>query len=155
MFIQANQSIINLDNVTNIGFLDNRKRIVFNFNCSIESDKNNNIQLVADYRYWNFESTEEYDLESAKLKLLLLAIGNWVEPAVHNHHWVNTYFVTHVNSDDKRNRLIFNLCNSISKDTKLGNNSIVNDFVFWDFNGEREFFEDTRELVIKNLLENN
>lgn len=150
MFIKANESLINLDNVTNIGFLDNKLKIVFNFNCSIDSDKKGRIQLVADYRYWSFDNVDDYNNAISDLEKLIINDKNWI---IHkNHHWVNLKYVTHINSDKAKNRIIFNLNNSITRDTRLGEDSLINDFVFWTFENSEDFnnvFNSVVDTVIR------
>jgi hypothetical protein len=139
--IDYGRSLLNLDNVSNIAFLERSNRIVFNFVSNIEIKSKNGIQVIADYRYDDYVSLSDYNNRKYELQDILSDLG-FIAPKFEGHHWINPKHVTFVNVDKKRNKVMFNLANSV---TKMIDNEVmlVNDFVFWTHKSE----EDTKQSV--------
>jgi hypothetical protein len=135
--IENGRSILNLDTVTNITFLPTHNRIVYNFSNNIEINGKNGIQVIADYRYDDCTPTTYMDKYS-ELTTKLYEL-KFIEPIykTYGHHWVNPKWITFINIDKKRNRLMFNLNNSVTKPvgTEI---MLVNDFVYWTHDTEAE-----------------
>jgi hypothetical protein len=148
--IDYNRSVLNLANVTNIAFLEKHNRIVFNFANNIEIKSSKGIQVIADYRYDDYNSSTEFKARQEELIKVLDEYG-YIKPmySQYNHHWVNPSHVTFINVDKKRNRIMFNLSNSV---TKLVDNEVmlVNDFVFWNCTSEEETVQATNYVF--NLM---
>lgn len=139
VMVDNDKSMVNLNNVTNIDFNDTTKRIIFNFVSNIEikvksNQSEENIQVIADYRYVDHGSNEAYILKRDEITKKIAEMG-FIKPVIEGlgHRWVNPDHVTFINVDTYKNRLIFNLANSITKVVK-GDVMLVNDFVFWTCN---------------------
>jgi hypothetical protein len=146
-FIKDNTgNYINLDNVSNIGFVPEKNRIIINFNYSISLSKSSE-KKIADYRYLDFDSQEEFEefvtdlCEMAEQKFYIMPS---VEELL-DKHWVNPRHISYLNTDVKKNRVIFNMTNPI---TKVVNDELrtINDFVFWDFDTLEKFEEALKEV---------
>jgi hypothetical protein len=146
-FIKDNTgNYINLDNVSNIGFIPEKNRIIINFNYSISLSKSSE-KKIADYRYLDFDSQEEFEefvTDLCKMAEQKFYIMPNVEEFL-DKHWVNPRHISYLNTDVKKNRIIFNMTNPI---TKLVNDELrtINDFVFWDFDTLEKFEEALKEV---------
>lgn len=150
MFIELKDIVVNLNQVSNVGFLDHRNRMVFNFSHSIElqNHKTNEWNTIADYKYYDL-SEDDYYTKKKQIQQSLLQDG-FLEPMHFSHYWINPKSIAYVNYDDKKHRLIFNLSTSVTKDTGKGV-TLINDFVFWTFNTEQEL-QEASASVQRSLL---
>lgn len=141
MYIDAKDMMINLDKVSNVGFLDFKRRIVFNFSHSIELEdkKTKEWSTIADYKYLDSNGEEEYSKVKELVKKSLLEKG-FLEPTKESHYWVNPSEVSYINFDEMKHRLIFNLSTSVTRDTAKGL-CLINDFVFWTFDNAEQLEE--------------
>ena len=148
--IDGGRSLVNMDNVTNIAFLDKTNRIVFNFNNNIEIKTSNGIQVIADYRYDNHDSVKTYADKKQEI-IKYMKEHSFIEPVYpeQDHHWVNPIHITFINVDRSKNRLMFNLSNSVTKPIK-GEIMLVNDFVFWNHNEANEL-ENSVNIIFDKL----
>lgn len=147
MFIELKDTLINLEQVSNVGFLHNKGRIVFNFSHSIELETNKVWSTIADYRYFTASSEEEYNEKKKEVQDVLSSLG-FINSTRGNHYWVNKSKVSYITTDGHKNRLIFNLSTSITKNTTKGI-SLINDFVFWDYSSVDDFNKGMLETQLK------
>ena len=135
--IDGGKSLINLNNVTNIAFKNNR--IIFNFSNNIEINTRRGIQVIADYRYDDYSNDDEFNKNAEKLVRKLEQSG-FISPVNvgYDHHWVNPKHITFINIDKRKKRLIFNLANSVTKPVEGDAIMLVNDFVFWTHDTDAE-----------------
>lgn len=150
MFIKFPQRdlTINLNKVSNIGFLDNKLKIVFNFSHSIDIEKKGTGEwaTIADYKYIDCASEEEYSEFKKDVMDSMKTSGNFLMSSDSTHYSVNKSQISYVTTDSRKNRIIFNLSTSITKETHKGIN-VINDFVFWSFEDPHEF-----ETQYQNIL---
>lgn len=146
--IENDNSMLNLENVTNIAFLDKSNRIIFNFVNNIEIKTEKGIQVIADYRYDDHNTKDLYDKKKEFIINKIKEIG-FIEPLFpeQGHRWVNSNLITFVNVDYKNNRLMLNLANSVTKPV-AGEVMLVNDFVFWNHKTSQEL-----ESSIKHIFD--
>lgn len=147
-FIRIDDKFLNLDSCASVGLSKNdgknRFRIVFNLSHSIEVfDKqlNKNI-VVADYKYWDFDSSIEFNKNLEKLTKNLLA-SDFLFSTDKKHYYVNPAKVSYITFDDEHNRIIFNMSTSITKKTT---GLLTNDYVFWTYSTKEEYIQNIKTL---------
>lgn len=152
MFVEVKDMLINLEKVSNVGFLDFKKRVVFNFSHSIEIiNKEKEWSTIADYKYYDGESEEDYHAKKEAIQKALIQ-AKFLEPYHCSHYWVNPKEISYINADVSKNRLIFNLNTSVDVQMKHGV-SLGNDFVFWTFDNPEKFQEVSVDIIrkVKNV----
>lgn len=129
-FVQFNNQLINLENVSNINFLAKSKRIVMNMNYSINTGKPD--KLISDYIYLDFDAVSEYE----EAKTYILGVGYICDNFIHKglkDGLINIKSISSVKFDEDRLRVIFNLSHSSSIKNKQNKPIVTSDFVFVDF----------------------
>jgi hypothetical protein len=135
--------IINLDLVSNIAFLEHKQRIIFNMSHSIEikNDDTNETSTIADYKYWELPSIEEYNAAAVSLTNKISSIGFLISSSTNKA--INPLHISYVNVDHSKNRIVFNLNTSI---TSRLNGLLTNDYVFWNANSDTELSQMVDDL---------
>jgi hypothetical protein len=149
--IDNNKAILNMDNVTNVTFTNIKNRIIFNLSNNIEIHTQNGKQIISDYRYDDSWDVDEFALQKSKV-IKVMTKNKWISPLYEGHHWINPSYITFVNVDYSRFRVMINLSNSITK--PIGTNKemmLVNDFVFWTHDCEEDMEASLEH--INNILE--
>jgi hypothetical protein len=156
-FIECNNGIINLGNVSNIGFIENKNRVIFNFNYSIPLPKKNvqdEEKIVADYKYADFSTQEDFEefviMLGHKAEELNFIMSR-DEGTLLDRHWINPLHISFVGTDEPKNRIIFNMTNQTNKMIG-GKNKIINDFIFWDV-GSKEQFKSNMSMIYNTLVD--
>ena len=141
MYIEVKEMLVNLDKVSNVGFLDSKRRIVFNFSHAVEIQNNRTGEwnTIADYKYYDAVDDQSYEEKKQSVKDALSQSG-FIEPQYYAHYWINPKQVSYINTDKNKNRLIFNLNTSVDVHMKQGV-TLGNDFVFWTFDNEQDFIQ--------------
>ncbi len=143
-FLELNDRIVNLQNVSNINILENR--IVFNMNYSIELNGSYEKKLISDYVYFN--ARNDQDMNQMKMELLKNNyIGdNFIK---HNNGFVNTNCISSMKFADKKLRTIFNLSHPITFKGNQGVN-ITSEFVYVNFTNGAEY--DAFKTNVKQII---
>lgn len=148
-FLQTNDRIINLKNVSNINILVDRNRIVFNLNYSIEIDANGRTKLISDYVYWDSVSKDNLELNIKHLGSNNYFKDNFLTQPTSNG-FINLNEISSVKLSEKKNRVIFNLSHPITFKDFDGNERITSEFVYVNCKDVNEF--KTYVNYIKTIL---
>jgi len=132
MFIEINNKVINLKNVSNVHILERKNRIIFNMNYSVQIKTNQGIQRnVSDYVYWDAQNDEDMNRNIQRLKNNE-AFSSMFLSGVDDNVWINIHEVSTVKFIDGKNRVIFNLSHPITYNDKDSVQRITSDFVYVD-----------------------
>lgn len=136
-----NNKIVNLKNVSNIGFISNdtKNRVVFNMNygVSLRDNYTKDTKIISDYVYWEAESlTELMEMRN----LVLEKTKHWISyPYGTDYRIINPDEVSSVvfDCDEYKNRfkIIFNLSHQVS--FKYG--GTTSEFTFYKFNNKEDY----------------
>lgn len=138
MFLQTNDRIINLANVSNINILVDKNRIVFNLNYSIKIDANGKAKLISDYVYWDSVNKENLELNIKHLGGNKYFKDNFLtQPS--DYGFINLNEISSVKFSEKKNRVIFNLSHPITFKDYDGNERITSEFVYVNCKDVNEF----------------
>lgn len=148
MFISYNNSIVNLDNVTNVLIDDKNKKVIFNMKYSVRLEN----VFTADYVYWRYEHEDEKELFIEKL-----ISANFIQPNLPTNRWVNPMNVASIKIDEGSLKVIFNLTCSIThpEDVRAIKNGdidhidarVTSDYVFIKFDDIQDFDKFVEEQV--------
>lgn len=145
-FYKIGDKLINLDNVSSIGFIPAKNRLVYNLNHSIETFERATSAtiMIADYKYHNFSTEAEYLAESKQIRDHSLLFG-FIHSSSDFHHLVNPINISYISFDSDNKRIIFNLCTPVTKrkynqsNELVGESMLTNDFVFWTYQTQEEY----------------
>lgn len=145
MFLQTNDRLINLKNVSNINILQDRKRIVFNLNYNIEitSDYEGYSKFISDYVYWDAISENDLNENLEVLKSNNYFKNNFITQSC-EHGFINVNEISSIKFSEKKHRVIFNLSHPITFKDFDGNERITSEFVYVnckDFNKYKEYVQ--------------
>ena len=151
LFLQTNDRIINLKNVSNVNILRGRNRIVFNLNYNIEivTDFEGFSKLISDYVYW--DSINDGDL---KQNIKHLEKDNYFQDNFIKQKdgdgYININEISSIKFAEKKHRVIFNLSHPITFRDYDGNERITSEFVYVNCRN----FEEYKKYVkyIKNAI---
>lgn len=147
MFMQApnSNSIVNLNQVTHLTKIDSKKRVIFNFNNVI----NVNDLQVADYLYINCNNSDEFNFFWNNVVDYIEKDG-WLISSNPTNHPINPYYISSINVDELKNKIIFNLSKSVTKIIKKENidkRILVSEFVFWEFPTKLSFEKEYNKVI--------
>ncbi len=147
-FIQTNDRIVNLQNVSNINIIPGSRRIVFNLNYAIEIVKNNNYKYISDYVYWDL--IDDNNFEYAKG---LLYANDYIKDffVQHRNGYINSEEISTVKFSDKKKRVIFNLSHPVTYVDYDGYTRITSEFVYVDYKDYTEYTK-YRDTIKTKLL---
>lgn len=147
MFLQTNDRIINLKNVSNINIIKETNRIVFNLNYNIEITyfdkftKTEKRKFISDYVYWdainseNLKQNLSYLMEDSYFK------NNFIKQ-IEDSGFINYNYISSIKFSEKKNRVIFNLSHPITFIDGDGKEKITSEFVYVncsDFNQYKDY----------------
>jgi len=140
------EKIINLKNVSTIQLDSERKKIIFNFINSI----NIMDRETPDYCYQNFKTPEETEEAFEALKQTRYIKENFIisKKQTNRGEILNKNFITSINIDERRKRIIFNLNFSITIfDTKLQKPIKISKFVYFDYKSVQQMKEELGKFI--------
>lgn len=129
MFLRTNDRIINLQNVSNVNIIKDKKRIVFNLNYSIEIFTDKGDKVISDYVYWDAVSNENLQQNIDHLK----EIDGFSDVFIRNAQddgFININEISTIKFSEKKHRVIFNLSHPISYRDFDGNERVTSEFVY-------------------------
>ncbi len=140
--------MVNLENVTNIGFEEYYNRdgkltykIIFNYNYGV-SLRNDFQKIISDYNYFVYSEAEkpDYDKLTDQLSELINEKG-WIAPLINGtvSRIANPKLISFVATDKRKNRIILNLATTVSFYSNIQRKT--SDFLYFDFGSEEEFNE--------------
>lgn len=144
MFLQTNDRIINLQNVSNINVLKDSNRIIFNMNYNIEISYFDKVQrkekskFISDYVYWDSNSYNEM-VENLKTLQGLKSFGDIFIKQNAGNGFINKYEISSIKFSDKKYRVIFNLSHPITFTDFDGNDKITSEFVYVNCNDQNQY----------------
>lgn len=136
MFIDLSDRHINLLNVSNINLLNDKMRIVFNMNYSINIEINHYDKKISDYVYWDAFNVNEFE---DNLRCLLQSEyfkSNFIE---HTNGYINLNEISSIKYLARKNRVIFNLSHPVTFKDFDGKNKITSEFVYVNFNKDEDY----------------
>lgn len=148
MFLEIKDVLVNLKNVSNINILNNKNRIIFNLNYSINIGK----KTKSDYIYWDSSSREEFNNNLKLIENNVYFKQNFI-PKI-NNGYININEISSIKFIEKKYRVIFNLNNPVTFSTDNTNlaTNITSDFVYvncYNLNGYKQY-----RKFVKNSLTN-
>jgi hypothetical protein len=146
MFIQTNDRIVNLKNVSNINVLDDYKRVVFNMNYNVEIKKRNDYVFISDYVYWDLLSSTQLNESLSSILNSTFFKDNFI---IHNNQFVNMNEISSIKFSDKKLRIIINLSHPVTYTDYNGIQSITSEFVYFNFNDVSEYNEFAEKLKLR------
>lgn len=144
LFLQTNDRIINLQNVSNINILKDSSRIIFNMNYNIEItyfDKVNRKEknkFISDYVYWDSNSYDEMMKNLKVLQDMKYFAGAFIKQAAGNG-FINKNEISSIKLAEKKNRVIFNLSHPITFTDFDGKEKITSEFVYVNCNDYNQY----------------
>lgn len=135
MFLQTNDRIINLKNVSNINVLKDSNRIIFNLNYNIEIsyyDKHTRTQkrkFISDYVYWDAINAENMTHNLNYLCNKDFFNENFIHQ-LNGNGFININEISSIKFSEKKHRVIFNLSHPITFTDNEGNEKITSEFVY-------------------------
>lgn len=138
-FININNTLLNLESVSNVNIQRKRNRVIFNLNYTIgvpKSSKEDQSKRISDYVYWDFSNNLELVnsvenlLNHNYIKENFIILGN---------SWINKNEISTVKFDQNKLRFIFNLSNSATFVDRKGDIRLTSEFVYVDFDDYNEF----------------
>ena len=139
MFLQTNDRIINLQNVSNINILKDRNRIVFNMNYNIEISTNyGDKKYISDYVYWDARDIREVEKYLEKLNVIDYFNENFINQ-IDGNGYINKNEISSVKFSDRKNRVIFNLSHPVTFKDFDGNDKITSEFVYVNCNNSTQY----------------
>lgn len=153
MFLQTNDRIVNLKNVSNINILNDKNRIVFNLNYNIEMPSNswNSSKMISDYVYWDAISNADLEQNITHILRMPYFIENFIS-SNDNNVFINLNEISSVKFSEKKTRVIFNLSNPVTFKDYDGNEKITSDFVYvncYDLEDYKNYVEQIKQKIIK------
>ena len=151
MFIQTNDRLVNLKNVSNINVLHERDRIIFNMNYNIEMPSNqwNDSKLISDYVYWDGVNKEDFLQNLVFLNENKYFQDNFIDQ-IDGMGYININEISSVKFSEKKNRVIFNLSHPVTFTDFNNNNKITSEFVYVNCKNIEQF-NDYAEYLKKYL----
>jgi len=150
-FIQTNDRIVSLKNVSNINVLQTN-RIVFNMNYNIEIEKGNSYKFISDYVYWDLLSKDQLEFALNKIKNNKYFKENFIN---NGNTYININEISSIKFSDKKLRIIINLSHPVSFIDYYGNENITSEFVYWNYNTLKEYNEAKSLLhILLDIKEN-
>lgn len=155
MFLQTNDRLVNLKNVSNINIIiDNYKRrfrIVFNMNYNIMIQTDGGDKFISDYVYWDSYNEDDLQMNIAHIKTNMYFNDNFIDQ-LDGTGFININEISSVKLSEKKNRVIFNLSHPVTFTDYEGNEKITSEFVYVNC-GNRNKYNDYVHYVNENLGE--
>lgn len=148
-YVQANDTFINLAQISNINVLEHRNRIVFNFGYPVLIEIKDSKKIISDYIYNDFNDKNSFNeyLNSLYgndfIKENFLIQGK--KGGLINKEKISSFKV----QEDKL-RVIFNMSHSIEINTN-GKDILAPEFVYVNFDTKSEYNEFI-DLINKDLV---
>jgi len=153
LFLQAGDRLINLQNVSNINLLRDRKRIVFNMNYNIQINSRNGSKLISDYVYWDCDDSKEFQHNMYNLTTNEYFVNNFIDK-INYEGYINLNEISSIKYSFKKNRVIFNLSHPVTFTDFDGRDKITSEFVYVNCKDSKQFSEYS-EYIEKTLGEKN
>ena len=150
MFLEHNDKIVNTDSVTNIVIEGNK--IIFNldYGVSLQDDID---KIIPDYVYMVIKDQDAFqEMKTAinDLNWITADFGNYDRNNNYraNNRIVNPAQISFLKFDERKQRIIFNLRNSVSFNRNAF--SKTSDFVYFDHTSVEDF--DSESLRIRRII---
>lgn len=154
-FLEIEDKILNLQNISNVNILKNRRRIVFNMKYSIEidsEDKHSNKKIkkmISDYVYLDSKDKAEFNENLSNLKMNSYFKKYFLKGT--NYNYINVNCISSIKFSEDKLRTIFNLSNSVSFNDFNKNQKLTSEFIFVNHDSYEDFIdykESLKELLI-------
>ena len=142
MFIETNERLVNLKNVSNINILDRSPgRIIFNMNYHIDilDKKINKNKLISDYVYWDASDREMFLDNLDQLEQNEYLKENFIKGL--NGEFINKNLISSVKFSDDKERVIFNMSHPITFVNYKGEQKITSEFVYINCKNYNQYYD--------------
>lgn len=135
MFLQTNDRIINLQNVSNVNILKDSNRIIFNMNYNIEIvyfdrvSKREKSKFISDYVYWDADGASAMANNLKELQATQYFKDYFIKQTAGNG-FINKNEISSIKLAEKKNRVIFNLSHPVTFTDFDGKEKITSEFVY-------------------------
>lgn len=135
MFLQTNDRIINLQNVSNVNILKDSNRIIFNMNYNIEIvyfdkvSRREKSKFISDYVYWDADSSNAMANNLKELQSTQYFKDSFIKQTAGNG-FINKNEISSIKLAEKKNRVIFNLSHPVTFTDFDGKEKITSEFVY-------------------------
>lgn len=129
MFLQTNDRIINLKNVSNINILVDDFRIIFNLNYNIEIETDYGSKLISDYVYWDCINQSDLEHNLKYIDANAYFSQNFISSSDRTS-FININEISSIKFSEKKNRVIFNLSHPVTFRDYYKNERITSEFVY-------------------------
>lgn len=126
-----NFKIVNIDNVTNVGYLREKLKIVFNMNYGITLQEKLGSKIISDYVYWEFTSVSEYE---SCVDMINKKTSNWIRTSK-EQRIVNPKLISSIVFDDTNFKIIFNFSHTVT----LSTGGLTSEFTFHKFSTQEKY----------------
>lgn len=142
MFLNTNDRIINLKNVSNINILKDRNRIIFNlnYNIVISTDREDQSKQISDYVYWDAINSEDLKGNLEHLGKSKYFKENFIKQ-IDGHGFINKNEISSIKLSEKKYRVIFNLSHPVTFRDNQGVERITSEFVYINCRNPQKYKE--------------
>jgi hypothetical protein len=134
MFLQTNERITNLKNVSDINILTKSNRIVFNLNYNIKLHG----KMISDYIYWDSDDAKDMSNKLDYLKNDTYFKKNFIDKK-DGYGYININCISSIKFNENKNRVIVNLSHTGAYIDNYGNKKITSQFIFVDLKNYDEY----------------
>lgn len=124
-YIEINNTIVNLTNVSTIVFLKDQNRIVLNYGYGVELKKSN--KTISDYMYVDFDSDEAYNNGLYELSKNRFIVNTFIK---HQNGLINKNKISSIKFEHEKTRVIFNMSHAITIANKAKEEILATEFVY-------------------------
>lgn len=135
-YIQAGDTFINLQTVSNINILKNKNRIVYNFSYPINIEVNGTIKVVSEYLY---DDVQDIEAKQKELFNNHYIKENYIHQGL-NLGLINKNKISSFKLQPERLRVIFNMSHSVEITTK-DKSIFAPEFVYVHLGSKEEYNE--------------
>lgn len=140
MFIETNDRIINLENVSNINILKHMNRIVFNMNYHIQIHGKNTKKLISDYVYWDAENNREFYSNLEKLQKSEFFNCEFIKKPK-DDGFINVSEISSIKFIEEKCRVIFNLSHPVTFYDNRSNEKITSEFIYVNCDNNADYLD--------------
>lgn len=155
MFLQTNERLINLKNVSNINVVKDtnkkRFRIVFNLNYNIQIGHGSYAKFISDYVYWDSYNEADMIHNLIHLNENEFFKANFIDQ-INGEGYINKNEISSVKFSEKKNRVIFNLSHPVTFTDYHGADKITSEFVYVNC-GSSDQYEEYVQYINQELGE--
>lgn len=148
-YIKANDTFVNLEQISNINVLEHRNRIVFNFGYSVAIEVRGNNKVISDYIYSDFDNEEDFQKSLKDLYSNDYVKENFITQGLKGG-LINKSKISSFKVQPEKLRIIFNMSHGVEI-TANNKDILAPEFVYVNFDTKDEYNQYI-ELINKTLV---